>query len=448
MKTLLFTIFIVSCMFTANAQHIDLSLQKCKEMAVENNENIKIARYQNEQARVEKQSAFTAYLPKFAGSATYAYMYGNMEMDLPEIDLIVPIMGMEMDMSYMIPQNVDLKINTDVYMIGVNVQQPIFAGGKIIAGNQMAKKGIEITDENMNLTRMNVIADAEKAYWNYFLIQDKIELLKQYESLLDTLYYSISDMVSVQMATDAELLKISSRKSNIQYQIQKATNGLELSRMQLCRIIGIDLNTNITLSDTLAKHEHITTQTSHDINLRPEYKILQKQLELKDLNVKMVRGDYLPTFGIMAGYSYMGKIHIDDMSIKMNEPMPIIMASLSIPIFHFGEGAKKIQSAKIAKNIQQEECNKNEKLLQIEMQYVTRSLEEALLLITTADIALEQAETNLKQSQDNYDVGMGTLLDVLDAQTQWQEAYSNSIEAKIDYKIKEIEYLKAMGTLE
>jgi outer membrane protein TolC len=132
----------------------------------------------------------------------------------------------------------------------------------------------------------------------------------------------------------------------------------------------------------------------------------------------------------------------------MNEPMPIIMASLSIPIFHFGEGAKKIQSAKIAKNIQQEECNKNEKLLQIEMQYVTRSLEEALLLITTADIALEQAETNLKQSQDNYDVGMGTLLDVLDAQTQWQEAYSNSIEAKIDYKIKEIEYLKAMGTLE
>lgn len=45
-------------------------------------------------------------------------------------------------------------------------------------------------------------------------------------------------------------------------------------------------------------------------------------------------------------------------------------------------------------------------------------------------------------------MGMATILDVMEAQTQWQEAYSNNIEARTNYKIREIEYLRAIGQLE
>ncbi|MDR0368824.1 MAG: TolC family protein [Bacteroidales bacterium] len=448
MKKIIFKTIILCCIYNVDAQQIDLSLKQCRDMAVQNSEAMKIARCQNEQTKIEKQLATTAALPKFSGSATYAYIYGNMEIGLPEMDMKLPMegMGMEIDMGGMIPQRVDMKLNTNIYMFGVNVQQPIFAGGKIITGNKMAKKGMEITEENIHLTRMNVIAEAEKAYWNYFLVKDKIKLLKQYEQLLDTLYQSISNMIAVQMLPESELLKISSRKSNIQYQTQKAANGMELVRMQLCRIIGVELNTQITLTDSLSENEYNTTITHNsDVATRPEYRILQKQVELKTLNIQNVRGDYLPTLGVMAGYNYMGKMSMGDISIRMKEPMPLVMVSLSIPIFHFGEGAKKIKSAKIARDIQQQELNKNSKLLSIEIQYAKRNLEDAFLLIGTAETALKQAEANLKRSQDNYETGMGTLLDVLDAQTQWQEAHSNAIEARVEYKLKEIDYLKAIG---
>ena len=66
-------------------------------------------------------------------------------------------------------------------MIGATLQQPIFTGGRIATGNKMAKKGMEITEENSNMTRMRIIAEAEKAYWTYFYIKDKINMLKQYE---------------------------------------------------------------------------------------------------------------------------------------------------------------------------------------------------------------------------------------------------------------------------
>ena len=159
----------------------------------------------------------------------------------------------------------------------------------------------------------------------------------------------------------------------------------------------------------------------------------------------MVRGDFLPSVGVMAGYSYLSNMKFSDMTMRMNKPMPVVMASVSIPLFHFGEGSKKTQSARISLNMKQEELNKTSKLLSIEIQHAERNLQDARMLITISETALEQAQANLTRTRDNYEVGMGTLLDVLDAQAQWQEAYSNNIDARVQYKINEVEYLRVSG---
>lgn len=86
--------------------------------------------------------------------------------------------------------------------------------------------------------------------------------------------------------------------------------------------------------------------------------------------------------------------------------------------------------------------------MDIEAQQSKSAYESALLLIRTAEHGLEESEHNLSQTQSNYEMGMATILDVMEAQTQWQEAYSNNIEARTNYKIREIEYLRAIGQLE
>lgn len=429
------------------SQTINLSIQDCRAMALASSEEMKIAGYRHEQSRNKKRIAQTAGLPKFSASGTYGYMNSDIALGLPEMDVKLPMMGEEVDLGSMIPETVNLGINSGIYMIGASVQQPIFAGGRIIAGNKMAEKGIEIIEENRNMTRMSVIAEAEKAYWTYFSVKDKINLLKQYEALLDTLHQSVSDMISVKMAAENELMKISSRKSNIRYQMQKAVNGMELSRMQLCRIIGVDLDTEIVLTDSISKENYQKADHLYDLTMRPEYRMLQKQVELKELDIKNVRGDYLPTVGLMAGYSYLGKMEMSGFSMRMDRPTALVMLSVSVPLFNFGEGAKKIQNAKIARDIQQEELNKNSKQLTIEIEHAERNLQNAVLLIMTAETAFEQAQANLKSIRDSYELRMGTLIDVLDAQTQWQEAYSNIIDARVQYKISEVEFLRVTGKL-
>lgn len=442
-------VFAITCCFsqTDRDKQIDLSIRQCREMALVSSEEMKIAGYLNEQAKVEKQIARTAGLPKLSASGTYGYLNSDIALGLPEMELKIPIMGTEVDLSGMIPETMNVGINSGIYMIGATLQQPIFTGGRIATGNKMAEKGMEITEENSNMTRMSIIAEAEKAYWTYFSIKDKINLLNQYEALLDTLHQSVSDMISVKMATGNDLLKISSRRSNIRYQKQKAVNGMELCRMQLCRIIGVDPETKIRLTDSISKENSQVTDHSYDLTLRPEYRMLQKQVELKELGIKNARGEYLPTVGLMAGYSYLGKMEMGGISMRMDRPSALVMLSVNIPLFNFGEGAKKIRNAKISREIQQEELNKNSSLLTIEIEHAKRNLQDASLLIMTAETALVEAEASLRSIRDNYEVGMGTLLDLLDAQTQWQEAYNNTIDARVEHKINEIEFLRVTGRL-
>lgn len=416
-------------------------------MALQNNEEMKIASLQNQQAQAEKKTALSAYFPNISASASYAYVGGDIKMIMPkDMSMIVDIMGMDVDLLQFIPKEMKMDMGFWPYLFGATLQQPIFAGGKIITANKMAKKGIELTQDHLEMTRMTVIADAQKAYWTYYLVKDKIKLLEHYVALLDTIYEHTSGFIEADMAPQTELLKITSRKSTIQYEKQKAQNGLELARMMLCSMIGVDLNTEIILTDGITEEEVLFPQQTYSLSQRPEYRMLQKQVELKELNIKMTRADYLPTLGIMGGYTYSGGIKIEDIEMRVN--MPVVMASLSIPIFRFGEGINKIKSAKIEREISRQELEKNSRLLEIEYQQASRGLQDALLLISSAEIALEQATTNLNVIRSYYEVKMTSLLDVLDAQTQWQEASSNLIDAQISYKIKEIEYLRVIGKLE
>jgi len=417
---------------------IRLSIEDCRRMALENSDDMRISSIQVDRAVSEQQVAKTSYFPKISGSATYAYVFENIDM------------GMEMDLSAMggtgivpIPMEMSMK---GMYMAGITLQQPIYAGGKIVNGNKMARTGVAMSEENKRLTRINTLVEVEQAYWMYVSVAEKVKLLMQYTVLLDSLYQQVYNFYELEMATAQDLHKIRTRRSNITYELQRAESGRELTHMSLCHLIGLELETQIIATDTLILTQNYNNQLSHDIVNRPEYRMLQMQVELKDLEIKITRADFLPTVGVSAGYQYVGGVKIAGSSLDMKIPM--VMASISIPIFSFGEGRKKIRSARLAHEIGTVELNKNRSLMDIEAQQAKSAYESALLLIHTAEDGLKESEHNLSLTQNSYKMGMATILDVMEAQTQWQEAHSNDIEAHTNYKIREIEYLKAIGGLD
>lgn len=90
----------------------------------------------------------------------------------------------------------------------------------------------------------------------------------------------------------------------------------------------------------------------------------------------------------------------------------------------------------------------NKELMNIEVQQQQKNMIDAYAMVKTAELAMDQSEEALRITRLNYDERMKTLTDLLEAQSSWQEAYSNIIEARTNYKIQQTAYLKAVGRLQ
>lgn len=415
-------------------QQLSLSLADCRKMALSSSEEMRQRELGVRKADFDRKIANAAFLPKIDGSATGAYM-------VPDIDM----MGMEMRMR-------------GTYMAGITLTQPIYAGGRILTGKKLAKIGQESAQIQQEMTRMDILAEADKAYWTYIAVDSKVRMLESYVRQMDHLYTQTEDAVAVGMGTNNDLLRIASKRSEIRYQLQKANNGKDLCRLSLCRLLGVDNATEIIPSDTAISIEQPQLEEFNP-GLRPEIKLLQKQVEANRHQVTMAKAEMLPTVGLSAGYTYYGNLKLHGMTDlgdgnyypytqEFRDGIGMFMLSVQIPIFSWGERSGKVKKARLEVENSTLELEKNSKLINLEVEQASRNLTDAYLLIATAKDGMSQSEENLRVMKDRYDLKLSTLTDLLDAQSQWRQAESNLIEAKTQYKISETEYLRVLGVLE
>ncbi|MDR3296944.1 MAG: TolC family protein [Prevotellaceae bacterium] len=425
-----------------------LSLAQCRQLALQNSEDIKIAERQQQRTQAEKQAAFSHYLPKISASASLAYLFKDIDLSMDMSNVIPPAFQALMP-SFVLPLDMSAR---GAYMAGIRLEQPLFAGGKIVAGNRMASLGMAMADENARMQRASTLAEVDKAYWVYVSVHEKIKILDKYDALLGRLDSSMQAGLSVDMMSEKDLLKVQSKRSSLAYDRLRAQHGLQLARMALCRLVGKDFGSAITPADSSIFAPDVTASAANDaplsadISSRPEYRLMQHQVDINAQQVKMTRADFLPTIGLGAGYNHLGGMKLAGQSKSFD--MPFAMVTANIPLFHFGEGMRKIKSARLQQDISAMELEKNAKLLSLQAQQAGLDWLDAQAQITVANDALRLANEDLRVSRAAYETSLGTLIEYLDAQAQWQQAYSNLIEARAACKIRETEYFRAVGTLE
>ena len=415
-------------------QLLPLSLAECRERALAHSEELRQADNRLEQARLDRQIASAAALPKIEGSATGAYV-------LPDIDM----MGMELRMR-------------GTYMAGLTLTQPIYAGGKIAAARRMARIGEEAAEEQRRMTRMDALVEADNAYWSLVAVDGKVRMLESYAAQMDTLYDQTSAAVGAGMAIENDRLRVEAKRSEIRYQLQKARNGADLCRMSLCRVIGVGSDVRPVPTDTLLRAVAPGELTA-DLEARPELRMLEQQVAVGEQQIRDARSVMLPAAGLSLGYTYYGNIKLNSMvdagggnyvpyTQEFRDGLGLAMLAVKIPIFHWGEGRKKVRKARYELRNAQLDLQKNTRLMSLEVEQAIRTVEDGSRMIQTAELALRQAEENLRVMCNRHAAQMAPLTDLLDAQSQWQQAASNRIEAATQYQIYRTEYLRATGRLE
>ncbi len=414
---------------------LTLNVEKCRQMALESSEDVKKGNNALTQSVLDRKIAVSAFLPAIDASGSVMYMTPNMEMS-----------GMEMIMK-------------GTYMAGVMLTQPIYAGGKILTGKKMAEMGANAAAEQLRMSKASVIYDADNAYWTYVAVLQKQEMMNVLAAQLDTLFSQIGVASSAGMATDADLLTVKAKRSEVEYQVRKVANGVALCKMALCRVVGVPFDTEIAVEDVAVPEEFTRMGTDNvSVSDRPEMRLLETSLEISRMQVRMTWGDYLPTLALVGGYCPFGNIKMKTMvdagggnyvpyTQKIGQDMGVAMLSLSIPIFKWGQGYNKVRKAKIDVDNAALDMQKNGRLMELQANQAAFNLSDSYNLIEAARDGKAQSDENLRVTENRYHASMCPLSDYLDAQFQWQQARSNLIEAFTQSRIAETDYLMSVGAL-
>lgn len=437
MKIIILAVSLILCLPAFAQGFLSLDQRTCRKMAVESSEDIRKADNEILKSRLDVKVATSAFLPALDANGTGVYVIPNQGMS-----------GMEMIMK-------------GTYMAGITLTQPLYAGGRIITGRKMSLIGEEAAGQKMRMTRTEVISDADNAYWTYVSVQEKRRMVEELKAQMDTLLSQVLASAGVGMATDADLLTVKAKRSEVEYQLQKVSGGVELCRMALCRVVGVPLSTRIVTRDAfMTDADSCLSCAVPDMSVesRPELKLLKAQIDIAQSQVKMTMGEHLPSLAVVGAYMNYGNIKLNSMvnagdgtyvpyEQKLQKGMCAAMLSLSIPIFHWGEGCSKVRKAKADVSNAVLDYQKNEKLMTLEAFQAETNLRDSRALIVAAKDALAQSEENLRVVSNRYSASMCPLSDYLTARFQWHQARSNLIEAVTQFHISRTDYLRATGRL-
>lgn len=430
-----------------------LSLKQSRTLALEYNQKIKIADEIISENESNKRFAFTYFLPKLEASGSYNY-YHDID-DLSLAGSFLPTANSLADAQkgnysglsdvYFPGLNVELG-NVDYFSSSLTLTQPIYMGGKIRSSYEMSKMGSEISVYNKQLQTSDVLLETDQAYWNLVSVNEKKNLAEKYVKMLSALVHDLQNAYDLEITTKNELLKAQVQLNQAKLDLFRVKNLKVLSKMSLNQVIGKKLTSDITAVDTIIAVDKKPIDSDYMLKAlqqRPELLMLAKQVDISREQVKNTKADYLPQLGVGASYSYTSEIA----DLIGSTKILAMKASLSVPVFHWNERKHKVASARFQSKQKELEMDRTRDLISLQVQQSYFNLQEAFQQIELAESSMDQANENVLLAKNSYYEGLANTTELLDAQAFWQNAHSELIDAKINYKLKEVNFLKSIGEL-
>ena len=476
-----------------------LTLEDCREMAVEANRELDQAATQLEMAGYDRKIARANYFPNI--SATGAYLHNNRNLSLMPENMSGTLAGAgtaaqaEFNQIYQsvagilqsnpalaatlvsdpnliallsqlgatdlqtpidaIAQQVDEAFTLDVsniYVAAVTLVQPVFMGGKIIYSNQMAVLAEQLAASRYDMKYAETVVAVDQAYWQIVSIAAKKQLAESYNDLLEQLEHNVEISVNEGVATQADALQIKVKANEAKMTLTKATNGLTLAKMLLCKQIGLPLDTEIVLADENLEvipipqlvPEKDMEQVWAD---RPETRSLSLAAQIYDRKAKVARADLLPKVALVASFMVSNPNMYHGLQNNWRGGMFSVGVMVNVPIFHGFEALQKTRKARAEAALYQDQLDDAKEMIQLQVTRDYKLWNEALERLNMAESSLESAEENLRSATVGYDAGVIDTNTVLGAQTAWLQAHSEYIDAAIELQVTDALLRQAEGDI-
>lgn len=323
----------------------------------------------------------------------------------------------------------------------------------VFTGLKAARTTREFYLLNAQLTEEEII---EKVATSYYQVYQAQEMLKNLQRNLDLTQQTVDIVKGLYENGLAKKIDFDRSKvalSNLSANRQQLINAVALSQNALKFMIGMPIEQPIALPNQSFAPTLLPTTETIDMEGRTELQLMEKQLELLDLQKKASQAEYYPSLALVMNYGYLGQgeeiplWHGEDQGVYWND-FSSIGLNVQIPIFN-GFGTKsRVKINQIEYQKAQEDYKETELALELAHFNALSQLENNLITLQSQEETVELAQQVLEDTQHNYELGLATLNDLLDAERDLSNSQNNYTAAQIDYKLAEIQLLKSQGKLQ
>lgn len=450
------------------------SLDSLRARAVGNNKSLLMAGQKKISAGYARKSAATSYLPKI--SATGAYMYTSRELSLLSDDQKHTLSNIGTGLSAAVPDLAPMSpqlnsigqglvdaLHTDTRnagVVAVVLTQPLYMGGKIRAYNKITEYAEQASGTIYDKTLQDIIVSVDEAYWNLVALHSRKKLAEGYKALVDKLEKDVEQLVKEGMATKADLLSVKVKVNEAGVALIQVDNGIELSRMNLCRICGLNMDEPIEIEDGngdmgqaegLEDNENLMNQSATGLaqqaeSKRKELQALWLQNNIYDEKVKLARAEYLPKLALMGGYLASNPSVFNSFERKM-KGMWNVGITLNVPLLTWGDRSYKVKAAKAEACMHRYETEEVREKIELQVNQCHQKLQESVERYQTTLRSVDEAEENLRYANHGMEEGIVTLSNVMEAQTVWLKAKSEWVNAQVDVRLANLYLRQAVGAV-
>ena len=427
------------------AQQKELTLKNAIRYALENKADAEKARLEVTKSEYKIQEVRANALPNISASGGMVY---NPKLQATYIDASTfPFPGMsasnepiKMEMGQKWSANAEAKLTQVLF------NQTVFMGLKA------ARTTREFYMLNQQLTENEIIEKVAQAYYQVYQTRQTLENIESNLALTEKTANVVKGLNQSGLAKKIDVDRTTVAVNNLKSARQQALNGVQLSENALKYMIGMPMSEAITLPKEGFEANYDLAFEKGNSNTRIELQVLEKQKQLLDLNTKVQRAALYPSLALQATYGY----------LSMGPKTPIIYGKkdkvygadysaitlgVNIPIFSgFGTRAK-IHQAQIESQALEATLKDTRLAMDLAYENAHSQLTNNLLTIDSQKENVKLAEEVLLNTQNNYQQGLASLTDLLEAERSLSDAKNNYTNALLDYKLAEIQLLKSQGKL-
>ncbi len=412
--------------FPGKAQEIpiQLTLEKAIEITLDANPSIKVANREIEKKNYAKKEVLGGLFPKIDASGQYTHTIKKQVFAF---------------------QDMQVEVGTsNQWTGGFTASLPLIAP-TLWRSINLTERDVELAIESSRASKIDAVNLVKNAFYTVLLARDSYNVYKRSYDNAKENYENIKHKYENGLVAEYDMIRANVRVKSIEPNMIQAENGVNLSLMQLKVLMGIDIATNINPMGELANYEMgmYGELLRQDTALTDNSDLKQFDIQKKILNenLKLQKAEFLPTLAVTGLYQWVALN--EDFSITKNDysPFSTVGLSLSIPIFSGGSKVNKIKQTKIS--LAQMEMQRTDLIrnLQLAVRNYADAITKSVEAAAAAKEGVSEAEKGYQIALKMYDTGMGTMLDVNDADLA-------RINAGLQYNQAIFDYLSAKSNLE